>query len=111
MMANLDDFNKLEIRTGIIRDARPFPEARKPAYRLSIDFGPETGIRQSSAQLTGNYLPEELVGKTILAVVNFPVRQIGPFMSEVLVLGVPDRNGDTVLVVPEAQVPPGGRLH
>lgn len=110
-MANFEDFQKLEIRCGIIREARLFPEARKPAYQLVIDFGPATGIKQSSAQLTDRYQPEDLLGKEVLAVVNFPPRQIGPFRSEVLVLGVPDAGGKTVLVVPENQVPPGARLY
>lgn len=110
-MVHLEDFEKLDIRCGIIREARLFPEARKPAYQLVIDFGPETGWRKSSAQLTGRYKVEDLPGKAVLAVVNFPPRQIGPFHSEVLVLGLPDANGDTVLVVPENEVPPGAKLH
>ena len=110
-MAVIDDFYKLEIRTGVIREARPFPEARKPAYQLLIDFGMEIGTRGSSAQLADRYSPEDLVGKTVLAVVNFPPRQIGPFLSDVLVLGVPDEHGKTVLVVPEAEVPRGARLY
>ena len=110
-MAAIDDFDKLDIRAGIVREARPFPEARKPAYQLVIDFGREIGNKRSSAQLVERYSPQELVGKTVLAVVNFPPRQIGPFHSEVLVLGVPDMEGRTVLVVPEAEVPPGVRLY
>ena len=106
-MAVIEDFNKLEIRTGVIREVRAFPEARKPAYRLFIDFGEEIGLLRSSAQLVDRYSPEELEGMTVLAVVNFPPRQIGPFTSEVLVLGVPDEDGRTVLVVPEAPVPKG----
>jgi len=110
-MAGIDDFNKLDIRTGIIQDVKPFPEARKPAYQLFIDFGPGMGIRQSSAQLVANYSPADLTGKEVLAVVNFPVRQIASFKSEVLVLGVPDDHGETVLVVPETPVPPGAKLY
>ena len=110
-MAVIEDFDKLEIRTGIIREVRPFPEARKPAYKLVIDFGDPFGTRQSSAQLVDRYTPKDLLGKEILAVVNFPPRQIGPFISEVLVLGVPDEQGRTVLVVPEHDVPAGVRLY
>ena len=110
-MAEIDNFNKLDIRTGIIRDVLPFPEARKPAYKLYIDFGPGTGIRQSSAQLVANYSPEDLTGKEVLAVINLSSRQIASFKSEVLVLGVPDEQGETVLVVPETPVPKGSRLY
>jgi tRNA-binding protein len=110
-MAEIDDFNKLDIRTGIIREVKPFPEARKPAYKLYIDFGPETGMKQSSAQLAGNYSPEDLTGKMILAVVNFLPRRIASFQSEVLVLGVPDANGETILAVPEITVPAGAKLY
>ena len=110
-MAVIEDFEKLDIRTGKILEAVVFPEAIKPAYKLTIDFGPDLGIKKSSARLTGRYSADDLEGKTILAVTNFPVRQIGTFMSEVLVLGVPDHQGETVLVVPEADVLPGARLY
>lgn len=108
--ASFADFQKLDIRVGRIVRADPFPEARKPAYKLTIDFGAELGERSSSAQLTVHYPAEELVGRLVLAVVNFAPRQIGPFRSEVLTLGVPDANGDVVLVAPERNVPLGGRL-
>ncbi len=111
---SFDDFHKVDVRTGCVLRAEVFPEARKPAIKLWIDFGPEIGEKKSSAQVTGHYSPEALVGKQVLAVVNFPPRQIGPFMSEVLVLGLPDDNGEIVLVGPdgavEAGVPLGGRL-
>lgn len=110
-MATLNDFLKLDIRCGVILEAVDFPEARKPAYQLIIDFGPEIGIRRSSAQIKGRYLATDLPGKTVLAVVNFPALQIGPFSSEVLVLGVPDEGGETVLVVPEQKVSRGAKLH
>ena len=109
-MATYDDFIKLDIRTGKIIDVQDFPEARKPAYKLQIDFGPELGIKKSSAQLTQNYHPDELIGKQILAVVNFPPRQIGPVKSEVLTLGLPDENGECVLITPDHTVPLGGKL-
>jgi tRNA-binding protein len=104
------DFDKVDIRVGRIVQAEEFPEARKPAYKLRIDFGPEIGVRGSSAQLTRHYTREALVGRLVLAVVNFPARQIGPFQSQVLTLGVPDDEGGVVLVVPDKNVPPGGRL-
>jgi tRNA-binding protein len=104
------DFEKVEMRVGRITRADTFPEARKPAYKLEIDFGPEIGLRRSSAQLTTRYRREELEGRLVVAVVNFPPRQIGPYMSEVLTLGVPDAKGDVVLLVPEKDVPPGGRV-
>jgi tRNA-binding protein len=104
------DFERVDIRVGRIVRAEPFPEARKPAYRLEIDFGPSMGIRKSSAQLTTRYRAEELAGRLVLAVVNFPPRQIGPFMSEVLTLGVPDEEGNVVLVVPDRDVPLGRKL-
>ena len=109
-VASIDDFLKLDIRAGTVVDARPFPEARKPAIRLWIDFGPDIGVKKSSAQITDHYTPETLKGRQVLAVVNFPPRQIGPFMSEVLVLGLPDANGGIVLIAPDAPVPDGTRL-
>jgi tRNA-binding protein len=105
-----DDFRKVDVRVGRIVEAEHFPEARKPALRLVIDFGPEIGRKKSSAQVTTHYEPGELVGRLVLAVVNFPPRQIGPTMSEVLTLGVPDPKGEVVLVVPDKDVPLGGRL-
>ena len=109
-MITFADFERVDIRVGRIVRAEPFPEARKPAFRLQIDFGPEIGVKKSSAQLTARYRLEDLEGRRILAVVNFPPRQIGPFMSEVLTLGVPDADGHVVLVVPDQDVPLGGRL-
>lgn len=106
----LADFQRVDIRVGIIVRAEPFPEARKPAYRLHIDFGAEIGMKTSSAQLTARYRLEHLEGRRVLAVVNFPPRQIGAFRSEVLTLGVPDAEGNVVLVVPDQDVPPGGQL-
>ncbi|QFU17267.1 tRNA-binding protein [Microvirga thermotolerans] len=106
-----DDFLKVDIRVGRIVAAEPFPQARKPAFKLTIDFGPEIGIKRSSAQITVNHALDALVGSQVLAVVNFPPRQIGPFMSEVLTLGVPDANGDVMLIRPDREVPPGGRLY
>ena len=105
-----DDFEKVEIRTGTIVAAEPFPQARKPAYKLRIDFGPQIGEKRSSAQITVHYTPEDLVGRQVMAVVNFPPRQIGPFMSEVLTLGFADANGDIVLAAVDTPVPNGARL-
>jgi len=104
------DFEKVDIRVGTIVKAEPFPQARKPALKLSIDFGEPIGVKKSSAQITINHRLEELVGRQVLAVVNFPPRQIGPFMSEVLTLGLPDANGEVMLIGPERKVPDGGRM-
>ena len=105
------DFLKIEVRACTIVSVEPFPEARQPAYKLRIDFGPDIGIKRTSAQITVNYACAELVGTNIAAVVNFPPKQIGKFMSEVLVLGFPDDNGEVVLIRPDRQVPDGGRLY
>ena len=110
MTISFDDFLKVDIRVGRITRAEPFPEARKPAFKLWVDFGGEIGEKKSSAQITRHYTLEELVGRQVLAVVNFPPRQIGPVKSEVLVLGVPDEEGEVVLIGPGQEVPPGGRL-
>lgn len=105
-----DDFSKVELRVGRIIDARVFAQARKPAYVLQVDFGPDIGIRKSSAQITRLYRCEELVGKLVVGVVNFPKKQIGPLMSECLVTGFYDANGDVALCVPDKPVPPGAKL-
>ena len=109
-MIEYGDFAKVEIRVGRIVRAEDFPQARKPAYRLQIDFGPEIGIKRSSAQIVKHHSKEELVGSLVLAVVNFPPRQIGPFLSEVLTLGMPNAAGDVVLIRPAAEVPLGSRM-
>ena len=106
-----DDFMKVDIRIGTIVEVSDFPEARKPAYKLKIDFGDEIGVKKSSAQITVHYSPEDLAGRKVAAVVNFPPRQIGPFMSEVLTLGCSDNNGDIVLVGIDQDAPNGSRLH
>ena len=106
-----DDFLKVDIRVGTVVRAEPFPEARKPAIKMWIDFGDEIGERKTSAQITAHYTPETLVGRQVMGVVNFPPRQIGPFMSEVLVLGLPDSEGRIVLLSPDQPVPDGGRMH
>jgi tRNA-binding protein len=110
-MASIDDFNQLDIRVGKILAVDDFPQAKKPAYKLTIDLGDEIGIKRSSAQITENYIKEDLMGVLVLCVVNFPPRQIGPFVSEVLTLGVPDMHNKVVLVKPERGVPVGGRLY
>ena len=108
---SFDDFLKVDIRMGQITKAEPYPEARKPAIKLWVEFGGELGAKKSSAQITAHYQPEDLIGKQVMAVVNFPPRQIGKFMSEVLVLGVSDPQGGIVLIGPDQRVEPGARLH
>lgn len=110
MTISYDDFARVDIRVGTITRAEPYPEARKPAIKLWVDFGPEIGERKSSAQITRHYRPEDLPGRKVLGVVNFPPRQIGKFVSEVLVLGLPDAEGEVVLIRPDLDVPNGGKL-
>lgn len=109
-MITYDDFTKVDIRVGTITAVEDFPEARKPAYKLTIDFGPDIGTKRSSVQITALYTKEQLLGKQVVAVVNFPPKQIGPFISEVLTLGLPDANGNVVLLAPTHAVPNGGRM-
>lgn len=111
MAITFDDFLKVDIRVGVIRQAEPFPEARRPAIKLWVDFGDEIGIKKTSAQITKYYDPATLPGRQVIAVVNFPPKQIGKFMSEVLVLGVPDDKNEVVLLRPDHAVPTGGRLY
>jgi len=106
-----DDFLKVDVRVGTITEVEEFPEARKPAYKLWVDFGGALGLRKTSAQITVHYTLDDLIGRQVMAVVNFPPRQIGKFMSEILVLGVPDENGEVVLLQPTTGVPNGGRLY
>jgi len=106
----IDDFLKVDVRVGTVVDVQPFPEAKKPAYKVWVDFGPEIGIKKTSAQITVHYTPETLIGKQVAAVLNFPPRQVGPVMSEILILGFPDADGKVVLVHPSIPVPNGGRL-
>ncbi|QUJ75501.1 tRNA-binding protein [Sulfitobacter albidus] len=108
---DFDDFLKVDIRCGTVVDAQPFPEARKPAIKVWVDFGEGIGVRKTSAQITVHYTPETLPGRQVMGVVNFPPRQIGPFMSEFLLLGVPDADGAIVLLTPGQDVPNGGRMH
>ncbi len=105
------DFEKVDIRTGRIVQVEDFPEARKPAYKIWVDFGPDLGIKKSSAQVTQNYSKEDLLEKMVIAVVNFPPRQIGKYMSEILILGLPDMDGNVMLVTPDKDIPLGGRLY
>lgn len=110
MTISYDDFARVDIRVGTVVKVDPFPEARKPAYKLQVDFGGDIGVKKSSAQLVANYKPEDVLGRQVMAVVNFAPRQIGPFMSEVLVLGFPDEKGNVVLAAVERPVPAGGKL-
>ena len=109
--ATLDDFQRIDIRVGTVVDAKPFPEARRPAIQLWIDFGAAIGVKRSSAQITLHYKPDQLIGRQVLAVVNFPPRQIGPFVSEVLTLGLPSEEAEVILLRPDFAVPDGGRLY
>lgn len=109
--ASFDDFLKLDIRVGVIQDVQDFPEAHRPAYKLWVDFGRDIGVKKTSAQITDYYVPKDLIGKQVLAVVNFSPKQVGKFMSEVLVLGVPDDKGVVSLIRPDHEVPVGGRLY
>jgi tRNA-binding protein len=109
-MINYQDFEKVDIRVGEVIKVEDFPEARNPAYKLTIDFGPEIGIKKSSAQITKHYSKEDLMGKLVMGVVNFPPKQIGPFISETLTLGLSDENGDIVLLCPTKKVPKGGKM-
>ncbi len=109
-MTTIEDFNKLDIHAGRIVEVESFPEARKPAYKLTIDFGAEIGLKKSSAQITKHYSKENLIGRMVMGVTNFPPRQIGPFISEVLTLGFPDENGDVILAQPDKEVPLGSKL-
>jgi tRNA-binding protein len=111
MTISYDDFRKVDIRVGTVIEAEPYPEARKPALKLKIDFGAEIGVKKGSAQITKHYAPNAVVGRQVVAVVNFPPRQIGKFMSEVLVLGFPDGDGEVVMIGPDQAVPNGGRLY
>ncbi len=111
MTISFDDFLKIDIRVGTVIDVQDFPEARKPAYKLQIDFGNEIGVKKTSAQITHHYTKETLLNRQVCAVVNFPAKQIGSFMSECLTLGFADDNGDIVLIAPDQKVPNGGRLH
>ncbi len=108
---SFDDFLKVEVRAGTIVKAEPYPEARRPAYKLWVDFGTELGVKKTSVQVTAHYQLDELVGRQVAAVTNFPPKQIGKFMSEVLVLGFPDENGEVVLIAPDHKVPDGGRMY
>ena len=108
---SFEDFQRVDIRVGTVVDAQPFSEARKPAIKLWVEFGGDLGVRKSSAQITKHYSPDRLIGRQVLAVVNFPPRQIGSFMSEVLVLGVPDEAGEVVLLRPDLKVPDNGRMY
>ena len=108
---SFDDFLKVDIRVGTVVRAEPFPEARKPAIKLWVDFGGDLGVRKSSAQITAHYTLDALIGRQVMAVVNFPARQIGPMRSEILVLGLPDERGEIVLLSPDQPVPDGGRMH
>jgi len=110
MTIGYEDFVRVDIRVGTIVAAEPYPEARRPAYKLQVDFGPEIGVKRTSAQLTVHYRPEELLGRQVAAVVNFPPKQIGKFMSEILMLGFPDAEGAVVLIAPDKRVPNGGKL-